>query len=206
VLLRPVCALLLVGGLASCSSFHAANAPNADSGAPDAGSTLGDGGAVTSVKPPLGGLIDMQSIVWHDTEGGEPVFTIANVTMFPAVFGGIVINATWDAIEPTADGPLDFGTIDSALAQIRTYNAANAAAPLGVKLRVYQGSNAPMWAKQINGGPVNIVRNPQGCVPPRVCPLTVASSGRRSTSRRGASSRASLPRSTTVSRSSSTSR
>jgi hypothetical protein len=92
--------------------------------------------------------------------------------MFPGLFGGIVINATWDAIEPTQGGAPDFSTVDAALTQVRTYNAQNAAAPLGVKLRVYQGANAPAWAKAIDGGPVNIVRNPAGC-PSGSCPLTV---------------------------------
>jgi hypothetical protein len=150
-------------GLTACSG-------GASKGSP---ATMGnDAGVATTVKAPVEGLIDMQDIRWHDSEGGEPTFTTANVAMFPGLFGGIVLNATWDAIEPTAGGALDFGTIDAALDQVRQYNAMYPATPLGVKLRVYASSSAPVWAKQIGGGPVSIVRNTAGC-PNAVCPLTV---------------------------------
>jgi hypothetical protein len=139
----------------------------------DAGTDAGvDAGVDAGPKEPIAGLIDMQDISWHNDAGGEPGFTIANVDQFPGIFGGIVINATWDSIEPAQDGGLSFTSIDGALAQIRTYNAANPAAPLGVKLRVYAGANAPEWAKELNGGPVAIQRNPNGCKTPP-CPLTL---------------------------------
>lgn len=157
----------------ACGSSHSNVSPGATSDASLADAGAGDGGAadgqpadtgtVSSVKAPLQGLIDMQSIGWHDKQGGEPSFDAGNVAMFPGVFGGVVINATWDALQPTAGGALDFSTIDSALSQVRAYNAANASAPLGVKLRVYGGCSAPPWALAINGGPVSIQRNPQGC-------------------------------------------
>ena len=94
-----------------------------------------DAGIATAPKPPLAGLVDMQDISWHDTAGGEPSFTMANVDQFPGVFGGIVINATWDSIEPTQGGGLDFSTINAALAQVGAYDAANSGAHLGTKLR-----------------------------------------------------------------------
>lgn len=58
---------------------------------------------------------------------------------FSAVFGGIVINAAWNAMQPTPNSTQDFGSIETALAQVRSYNAANPATPLGAKLRVYEG-------------------------------------------------------------------
>ena len=116
----------------------------------------------------------MQNISWHNTEGGEPTFTMANVDMFPGVLGAIVINATWDEIQTTESGALDFSVIDDALAQVRTYNAANPSSPLGVKLRVYAGANAPGWAKSLDGAPIQIYRNPNGCDGDAgVCPLTL---------------------------------
>lgn len=129
-------------------------------------------GGPAVVKPPLRGLIDMQNIAWHNADGGQPTFVIGNVRQFPGVFGGIVINATWSAVQPLAAGPLDFSTIDDALAQVRAYNAENPRAPLGVKLRVYAGNAAPDWAKAIDGGPVTLFRNPAGCQSPP-CPITV---------------------------------
>ena len=140
----------------------------ADAGASDA---TADGAVATVPKAPLAGLIDMQEVSWHNTAGAEPTFTMANVDQFPGVLGGIVINATWDAIQPTADGALDFTTIDAALAQIREYNAANPSAPLGSKLRVYAGANAPAWAKALDGDPVSISRNAQACA--SCGPLTI---------------------------------
>jgi hypothetical protein len=131
-----------------------------------------EGGGSRGPKLPLAGLLDMQDIAWHNTAGGEPTFTIANVDRFPGVFGGIVINATWDALQPNEDGPLDESTVETALAQVRDYNASNPSAPLGVKLRVYAGANAPAWAKEIDGGPVSIQRNPKGCSSGN-CPLTI---------------------------------
>jgi hypothetical protein len=132
------------------------------------------GAGKSGFKQPILGLVDMQDISWHDVEGGEPTFTLANVNQFPGVFGGIVINATWDTMQPAQNGPLNTSQVDNALSAIQTYNAQNPAHPLGVKLRTYAGSSAPLWAQQIGGTPINIQRNPAGCNPPGSnCPLTV---------------------------------
>jgi hypothetical protein len=136
---------------------------------------VGEGGAsFAGVKEPLSGLIDMQNISWHNGDTGVPSFKIADLTPFPGQFGGIVINAAWNQLAPTADGPLDFSSIDAALADVRAYNANNPTAPIGVKLRVYAGDTAPDWAKAIDGGPVTIYRNQAGCSTyPTPCPITV---------------------------------
>jgi hypothetical protein len=123
-------------------------------------------------KPILIGLIDMQTIAWHNQDDGEPTFSIENVAHFPGLFGGIVVNATWKEMQPEPRGHVDFSRIDAALAQVRRYNVANAAAPLGVNIRIFAGNQAPGWAKQIDGGPVTIFRNPQGCHT-GPCPTTI---------------------------------
>jgi len=128
--------------------------------------------AAPGPKKPLTGLIDMQNIAWHNSDTEEPSFVIDNVTKYPGVFGGIVINATWRALQPKEGGELDTSTVDAALEKVRAYNAANPSAPLGVKLRAYEGSSAPEWAKHIGGGPVSIERNPKGCAN-APCKLTV---------------------------------
>jgi hypothetical protein len=131
---------------------------------------------VTVVPPkiPLRGLIDMQDISWHNVDNGQPAFDISNVNMFPGVFGGIVINATWSQMQPAQGGAVNFSAVDAALASIRAYNTANQSLALGVKLRIYGGSNAPAWAKSLDGGPVTIYRNPAGCNGKTdSCPLTV---------------------------------
>jgi len=143
-----------------------------DAGAEDAAVVRKDSGIATSPKPPLAGLIDMQDISWHNTAGAEPAFTMTNVNMFPGSFGGIVINATWDNIEPTQGGAPDFTKVDAALALVDAYNTAHPTTQMGTKLRIYGGANAPDWAKALNGGAVTIQRNPQGCVSGN-CPLTI---------------------------------
>lgn len=113
-------------------------------------------------KALLRGMIDMQDISWHNTDNAQPAFDVSNVDAFPGLFGGIAINATWSQMQPVSNGAIDRTAVDAALAAVRTYNDANPSAPLGVKLRIYGGSNAPAWAKSI-GGPVRIYRNPAGC-------------------------------------------
>ena len=129
-----------------------------------------DGGG--SRKEPLAGLVDMQNIAFHNSDDGEPAFVIENVSKWPGIFGGVVVNATWRSIEPKQGGNLDTSSIDAALDKVRAYNAANPSHPIGVKLRVYAGSSAPSWAKSLAGGPVHIERNPKGCANPP-CPLTI---------------------------------
>ena len=127
---------------------------------------------VPRMKPVIAGFIDMQTITWHNTDDSTPIFTIDNVNQFPGVFGGIVLNATWGEMQPQRGGALTTARLDQALKEVRQYNAANPAAPLGVKLRIFAGNQAPAWAKAIAGGPVTIQRNPQGC-PSGNCPVTI---------------------------------
>jgi hypothetical protein len=124
------------------------------------------------MKPAIAGFIDMQTIAWHNTDDSTPTFTLDNVNQFPDVFGGIVLNATWAEMQDQPGGPLTTARIDQALNQVRQYNAAHPTAPLGVKLRIFAGNQAPAWAKAIAGGPVTIQRNPQGC-PSGNCPITI---------------------------------
>src|SRR5580692_5963253 len=98
------------------------DAGSPDEGPPDEGPP-GDAGP----KTPITGLIDMQTITWHNTATGEPTFNIGNVDMFPGLLGGIVINATWNVIQPSqsdAATDLDFKAIDAALVAIGAYNKA----------------------------------------------------------------------------------
>jgi hypothetical protein len=176
-IMRTILAALAIASTAACSlPTVAVDPPSSPSDAPSSSPSAPDAPPpspkANGPKQPLSGLVDMQYIGWHNTEGTEPTFTMDNVNAFPGVFGGIVVNATWDALQPSQDGALDFSSVDAALAQIRTYNAAHPNAPLGAKLRVYQGTSAPAWAKALAGGAVDIQRNPQGC-PSGDCPLTV---------------------------------
>ena len=124
------------------------------------------------MKRLISGFIDMQTIAWHNVDDGTPTFTLDNVSKFPGLFGGIVLNATWAEMQPERGGALTTARLDQALKEVRQYNAANPTAPLGVKLRIFAGNQAPAWAKAIAGGPLTIQRNPQGC-PSGNCPITI---------------------------------
>lgn len=177
-MLPRVCSVFFFVLLAACTSAGSSvPAPGAGFAAPAASApAAGSGGGInpaTGKKPPLQGLIDMQDIAWHDVQGGEPAFTIDDLNQtFTGLFGGVVINATWDVMQPAQGGALNTTQIDSALAQIQTYNANNPQHPLGVKLRIYAGSSAPMWAQSIDGPPIPIQRNAGGCTSGN-CPLTI---------------------------------
>ncbi len=157
VLLRSLVVGALVTSITACSGGSVA--PTA---VPAAVPNPVQAGAAAP-KAPISGLIDMQDIGWHLTDAGQPAFVIGYVNQFPGVFGGVVVNATWSNMQPAANGPVDFTQVDNALNDVRAYNSQNKTAPLGVKLRIYNGDNAPLWAKQLAGGPISIFRNPGGC-------------------------------------------
>ncbi len=159
----PLAAVLVLAAGCGSSSPPAAQAPVA-------GST-GASAAPSGPKQVLSGLIDMQDISFHNVDGGEATFSMANVSQFPGVLGGIVVNVAWRTLEPTP-GNRSLSAVDAALEQVRAYNSSNPAAPLGVKLRVWGASSAPDWAKSMGGAPVTIQRNPNGC-PTGSCALTV---------------------------------
>jgi len=115
------------------------------------------------MKPLIRGFIDMQNITWHNTDSGQPTFTLHNIRSFPGVFGGVVLNATWAEMQPQAGGPLVTTRIDAALDEVRKYNRNNPSDRIAVKLRIYAGNHAPEWAKAIDGGPLTIQRNHSVC-------------------------------------------
>jgi hypothetical protein len=124
-----------------------------------------------AIKPALSGLIST----------GSPSNTLAQLARpeVMGIFGGIVIQATWNQIEPT-EGKFDFSIIDDALSQtandtkngvtndnVTDYNNAvannpNLKAPnnrqIGVRLRIFAGCNdAPEWAmKKDPGFPIKV--------------------------------------------------
>ena len=107
------------------------------------------------VKTPLRGLIDMGDISFH-RKGGAATNNVAELNPYAGSFGGIAINVSWSQIEPTR-GSLVTDGIDHALADIRVYNQANPEHPIGARLRVWPGPNAPDWAMHLGGDPLQIV-------------------------------------------------
>lgn len=114
------------------------------------------GEAPSRPKPPLTGLVAMGNIGFHRQDGGVARNSLADVRRVPGVFSGIVVNATWEQLEPER-GRLQTGEIDRFLEEIRTYNRENRERPLGARLRVWPGPNAPAWAKNLGGAPVTVL-------------------------------------------------
>lgn len=103
------------------------------------------------IKPPLRGLISMGAYRFVGA-GGDPVNTLDKLNAQPGIFGGIVIVATWKQLQPTPTSTIvDGNPIDQALAAVRDYNTKNPGKPLGVKLRIWGGFEAPDWAMQLGG-------------------------------------------------------
>jgi len=107
-------------------------------------------------KAPLSGLIDMGDISFHRQDGGRASTTVSDLQSYAGVFGGITINITWEQLEPSP-GTLVTKEIDRVLDDIRAYNRRNPKHPIGARLRVWPGPNAPAWAKHLGGDPVKIL-------------------------------------------------
>src|ERR1700704_3131475 len=113
-------------------------------------SSSGDG-----TKPAQTGLVDMGDISFYNgavTPTPTPVFNISEIAPYRGSFSELVLNVTWAQLQVTEGGSLTTSAIDSAIAQVNAYNAANGT-NLGIKLRVWGGYTAPDWAKNIDGLP-----------------------------------------------------
>jgi hypothetical protein len=90
------------------------------------------------LKPVITGLLDRK--------GAPPA------ALVPAV-DGFVVRVRWADLQPTASGPIaDHNAIDAAIAKAR---ALAPGADYHLKLRVLAGTEAPTWAKNLDGGPVS---------------------------------------------------
>jgi hypothetical protein len=104
------------------------------------------GAPVPGVKPPLVGFMPRGAVI-EDAWAG--------------IVTGTVVNISWAELEPTEAAPLPaFTQIDNALKRVRKYNLAHPDAPIGIRLRVLAGRNAPQWLKDKAGS--TFVQNPSG--------------------------------------------
>jgi hypothetical protein len=111
------------------------------------------------IKVPIRGLISMGAYRFVGY-GGDPVNTLEPLNAKPGIFGGLVVIASWKQLQPTAQSEIgDGNVIDQALAEVRAYNERNPHKPLGVKLRVWGGFEAPDWAKHLTGMPIETTFN-----------------------------------------------
>jgi hypothetical protein len=94
-------------------------------------------------KPPIHGLVSMGAYHFVCC-GGEPDNTLAKLDAKAGIFGGLVVVATWNQLQPTPAsriGPRN--VIERALARVRAYNGRNPQKPLAVRLRIWAGSRRP---------------------------------------------------------------
>jgi hypothetical protein len=111
------------------------------------------------IKSPIRGLVSMGAYRFVGY-GGDPVNTLEPLNAKPGIFGGLVVIASWKQLQPTPQSEIgDNNVIDQALAEVRAYNERNPHKLLGVKLRVWGGFEAPDWAKQLGGMPIETIFN-----------------------------------------------
>ena len=102
-------------------------------------------------KQPITGLVAM----------GNPVGALKyedplkEVKVHPGVYSGVVINAVWMYLEPER-GIYDFSSIDDALDAIAEYNEQHPENPISAKLRIFGGTVAPSYVKELGGGPITV--------------------------------------------------
>ena len=102
-------------------------------------------------KQPITGLVAM----------GNPVGALKyedplkEVKVHPGVYSGVVINAVWMYLEPER-GAYDFSSIDDALNEIAEYNTQYPEHPISAKLRIFGGTVAPSYVKELDGGPITV--------------------------------------------------
>lgn len=108
-------------------------------------------------KAPLEALVDMGDIGFYGMGSAAPPFVPAEIEPFAGSFGGMVLNVRWDQLQP--DGPTTVmagNPIDQALQQVAAFNQKYPNAPIGVKLRIWGGFTAPLWAQMIGGAPIAV--------------------------------------------------
>ena len=135
------------------------------------------------------GLVDMGDISFYN-HTYNPSFNLLEIAPYQQSFSELVLNVTWAQMQGTEGGALTTSAIDSAIAQVNAYNAANGT-NLGIKLRVWGGYTAPDWAKNIDGRPS---RSParQRSIRPSTPPTRSVASGRPIISMPGRASNATL--------------
>jgi hypothetical protein len=111
------------------------------------------------IKVPIRGLVSMGAYRFVG-QGGDPVNTLERLDAKPGIFGGLVVIASWKQLQSTPQSEIgDNNVIDQALAEVRAYNERNPHKPLAIKLRIWGGFEAPDWAKQLGGTPVETTFN-----------------------------------------------
>ena len=103
-------------------------------------------------KSLLVGLLDKGAEApYHLGQAYPPV----DLSDMPSGLVGVVVNATWDQLEPR-QGTFDFSVLDASFAAITAYDHAHPESPLGARLRVFAAFAAPQWAKELGGPAISV--------------------------------------------------
>jgi len=114
----------------------------------------GERSRTAAIKTPIRGLVDLGQV--SAVNMPEPPYnTLYYACKRQSSVAGIVVNDTWQHMQPAEGAAIDTSTIDAALDEIAAYNAKSGRS-LGVRLRVWAGIDAPQWAKSIGGAPIQI--------------------------------------------------
>lgn len=108
----------------------------------------------SGTKAPLTGLVDMGSQRFYLQGSAAPTLTVTSIPSNFTALSGIVVNSTWGQLEPSK-GSYDWSTLDDSLAAVTSWNETHTSTPLAVKLRVFGGLTAPVWAKSLGGAPLS---------------------------------------------------
>ena len=107
------------------------------------------------MKPAIQGLVTMGELTFLHDPHVEPDNTFREANAHPGVYSAVVILAKWSSLEPE-QGKFNFTEIDEGLKNVRAYNAKYPKTPITGKLRLFAGPNAPKWAMQLGGAPVEV--------------------------------------------------
>jgi hypothetical protein len=108
------------------------------------------------LKPALHGLGAMGNPSFHHHKNNGIPDNISDIAALPpGVFDVAIINVTWAQLQPNPDS-LDTTAIGRTLDAVRDYNARHPQKPLALRLRVWAGTDAPIWAKEIGGTAISI--------------------------------------------------
>lgn len=106
-----------------------------------------------------------------------PYNTLYFVCQRQTAISGIVVNDTWENLQPSPGATIYATPLDSALAAIARYNKTSGQS-LTVRLRIWGGIDAPAWAKALDNGPVTIC-NADALPTPTPAPTTCPSVAQR---------------------------
>jgi hypothetical protein len=125
-------------------------------------------GWAQTLKPPLTGLISMGpgGVTARNSNARFPGVVGSSLDDIIAkrnAFDGVVINVPWAQLQPSPGGEVQTAPIETALADIRRYNAdPQTVTKLRAILRIWAAGNAPEWAKTLDGPPVTVYDSHRG--------------------------------------------